>query len=280
MKKIIAGSSSHILAYNLAKTFEIPVAKTTIKRFPDGELYVRLHETMDEAIIVQNTYPDENIIELLFLQDAVRRVGADIICVVVPYYGYGRQDRVFEEGEAVSAAKLAHLIQQDANMIITIDPHKDYITEFFDIPARACSAVNDIACFFSGRVDMVLAPDRGAIDRAKAAADVIKCPYDYLDKKRISGKKVIMQPKELDISQSAVLIIDDIISTGGTMTETIKNLKEQGAEEIFAACSHGLFAGKAVEQMTAAGCDEIVATDTVESAYSTISVAPTVAACL
>ena len=280
MKKIIAGSSSQTLAHNLAKTFEIPVAKTTVKRFPDGELYVRLHETMDEAIIVQNTYPDENIIELLFLQDAARRVGADIICVVVPYYGYGRQDRVFEEGEAVSAAKLAYLIQQDANMLVTIDPHKDYITEFFDIPARACSAVNDIAGFFSGRVDMVLAPDRGAIDRAKAAAAVIKCPYDYLDKKRLSGKKVIMQPKELDISQSAVLIIDDIISTGGTMTETIKNLKEQGAEEIFAACSHGLFAGKAVEQMTAAGCDEIVATDTVESAYSTISVAPTVAACL
>jgi len=280
MKKIIAGSSSQTLAHNLAKTFEIPVAKTTVKRFPDGELYVRLHENVDEVIIVQNTYPDENIIELLFLQDAARRVGADIICVVVPYYGYGRQDRVFEEGEAVSAAKLAHLIQQDANTLITIDPHKDYITEFFDIPARACSAVNDIASFFSGRVDMVLAPDRGAIDRAKAAAAVIKCPYDYLDKKRLSGKKVIMQPKELDISQSAVLIIDDIISTGGTMTETIKNLKEQGAEEIFAACSHGLFAGKAVEQMTAVGCDEIVATDTVESAYSTISVAPTVAACL
>jgi len=280
MKKIIAGSSSTTLASNLAQTLDIPVANSTVKRFPDGELYVRLHEKMDEVIIVQNTYPDENIIELLFLQDAARRVGADIINVVVPYYGYGRQDRVFEEGEAVSAAKLAHLIQQDANMLVTIDPHKDYITEFFDIPARACSAVNDIAVFFSGRVDMVLAPDRGAIDRAKTAAAVINCPYDYLEKKRLSGKDVKMRPKELDINRNAVLIIDDIISTGGTMAETIKNLKEQGAEEIFAACSHGLFAGNAVERMTAAGCDEIVATDTVESAYSTISVAPTVAACL
>ena len=280
MKKIIAGSSSPTLAHNIAKVLGTSIAKTTVKRFPDGELYVRLHETANEAIIVQNTYPDENIIELLLLQDAVRRIGADSICVVVPYYGYGRQDRVFEEGEAVSAAKLAHLIQQDADMVVTVDPHKEYITEFFDIPAHACSVVSDIARFFAHRVDMVLAPDRGATERAQTAATVISCPYDYLEKKRISGNEVQMQPKELDVHGSTVLIIDDIISTGGTMTEAIKNLKEQGAQEVYAGCSHGLFTGTAVERMTASGCDEIVATDTVESAYSTISAAAAVAACL
>ncbi|MGC9554039.1 MAG: ribose-phosphate diphosphokinase [Thermoplasmatota archaeon] len=280
MKKVIAGSSSPTLARNLAQTLNAPLAETTIKRFPDGEVYVRLHEDMEEAVIVQNTYPDHNIIELLFLQDAARRMGAEVVRVVVPYYGYGRQDRVFEEGEAVSAAKLARLIQQDADSLVTVDPHKDYITEFFGIPAYACSAVQEIASFFAGRVDMALAPDRGAMDRAQAAARVIGCPYDYLEKKRLSGKEVEMHPKELEVEGGAVLIIDDIISTGGTMAAAIRSLKAQGASAVYAACSHGLFAGDAVERITAAGCDDIVATDTVESAYSTISAAPAVAACL
>jgi ribose-phosphate pyrophosphokinase len=280
MKKIVAGSSSQTLSHNLSKVLDIPIATSTVKRFPDGELYIRLHDEMNEAIIVQNTFPDENIVELMLLQDAVRRVGADTIYVVIPYYGYGRQDRIFEAGEAVSAAKLARLIQQDASMLITVDPHKEYITEFFDIPAYTCSAVNDLASFFVGRVDLVLAPDRGAMERAQAAATILSCPSDYLEKKRLSGDEVRMQPKELDVGGRSVLIIDDIISTGGTMAAAVKNLNEQGASDIYAACSHGLFTGNAVERMTAAGCTEIVATDTVESPYSTITAATTVAACL
>ncbi len=278
MKRIIAGSSSPHLARQLSDTLNVPLAETTVKRFPDGELYVRVHEELDEAIIVQNTYPDGNIVELFLLQDAARRMGADTIRVVVPYYGYGRQDQVFETGEAVSAAKLADLIEQDADMVATVDPHKEYISEFFDIRAHVVTAVRELAEHLSGRADMVLAPDHGALQRAKHAAETISCPYDHLEKTRLSGDQVEMQPKKLDVAGSHVLIIDDIISTGGTMAAAIRNLKKQGAAEVYAACSHGLFAAGAVERIREAGCDDIVATDTIESDFSQVSAAPPLAA--
>ncbi|MGC9307842.1 MAG: ribose-phosphate diphosphokinase [Thermoplasmatota archaeon] len=278
MKRIIAGSSSPQLATALSDRLGIPLAETTVKRFPDGELYVRVHEELDEAIIIQNTYPDGNIVELFLLQDAARRMGADTIRVVVPYYGYGRQDQVFEPGEAVSAAKLADLIEQDADMVATVDPHKEYISEFFDIQTYVVTAVRELAEHFSGRADMVLAPDHGALQRAKLAAETIDCPYDHLEKTRISGDEVEMQPKKLDAADRRVLIIDDIISTGGTMAAAIRNLKKQGASEVYAACSHGLFTDGAIERIRDAGCDDIVATDTIESSYSQVSAAPPIAA--
>ena len=277
MKKIIAGSSSPSLAKNLSLEMDLPIANVTIKRFPDGECYVRLHEKMEEAIIVGNTYPDESIIELFLLQDAARKMGAEKISIVVPYYGYGRQDKIFEEGEAVSAEKIAKLIEQDADMIITVDPHKEYITKFFTVPAYICSAVEEIAHYFINKVDTILAPDKGAVERAKKAAEIIGCPFDYLEKKRLSGEEVEMKTKEMDVAGMNVLIIDDIISTGGTMAEAIKNLKRQGARNVFISCSHGLFVGNAIERIRKAGCDEIVSTDTVESIYSKISVAKPIA---
>ncbi len=277
MKKIIAGSSSSMLAKNLSAELNAPIANVTIKRFPDRECYVRLHEKMDEAILIGNTYPDENIIELLLLQDAARKAGAEKINVVIPYYGYGRQDKIFEEGEAVSAEKIARLIEQDADMVVTVDPHKEYIMKFFTIPAHICSAVEEIARHFMNKVDTVLAPDRGALERAREAAKIIGCPYDYLEKKRLSGEEVEMKAKEMDVAGMDVLIIDDIISTGGTMAEAIKNLKKQKAKHVFISCSHGLFAGNAVERIKKAGCDEIVSTDTLESMYSKISVAKPIA---
>jgi len=277
MKKIIAGSSSPTLAKNLSLEMDAPIAEITIKRFPDGECYVRIHEKMDEAVIVSNTYPNENIIELFLLQDAARKMGAEKISVVIPYYGYGRQDKVFEEGEAVSAEKIAKLIEQDADKIITVDPHKEYITKFFTIPAHICSAVEEIANYFINKVDTVLAPDKGAIERAQKAAKIIGCPFDYLEKKRLSGEEVEMKAKEMDVAGKNILIIDDIISTGGTMAEAIKNLKKQDAKKVFISCSHGLFIGNAIERIRKAGCDEIVSTDTVESIYSKISVARPIA---
>ncbi len=278
MKRIIAGSSSPQLAASLSETLDVPLAETTVKRFPDGELYVRVHESLDEAIIIQNTYPDGNIVELFLLQDAARRMGADTIRVVLPYYGYGRQDQVFEQGEAVSAAKLASLIEQDADAVATVDPHKEYISEFFDIQAHVVTAVHELAAHFSGRADMVLAPDHGALQRAKLAAETIDCPYDHLEKTRLSGDEVEMQPKQLDVADRHVLVIDDIISTGGTMAAAVRNLKRQGASEVYAACSHGLFAEGAVTRIREAGCDDIVATDTIESTFSVVSAAPPIAA--
>jgi ribose-phosphate pyrophosphokinase len=276
MKKIIAGSSSPMLAKNLAKELGIEIADVSIKRFPDGECYVKLNEEIEYAIIVQNTYPDENIVELFLLQDAARRV-ADRIDVIIPYYGYGRQDKIFEEGEAISAEKMAKLIQQDADKVILINPHKEHIINFFDIEAKACDAVPAVAEYFKGRVDAVIAPDKGALYMAKKAAEIIGCAYNYFEKTRISSNEVKMEIKDMEVEGKNLLILDDIISTGGTMRKAIEMLREQKATNIYAACIHGLFIGNADERILQAGCKELVATDTIETAYSKVSVAREIA---
>ncbi len=275
--KIIAGSSSPMLAKNLSEKLGIPVADVTIKRFPDGECYVRINEKLDEAIIVQNTYPDKNIIELFLLQDAAINAGAGKITVVIPYYGYGRQDRVFEEGEAVSSEKMARLIEQDAEKVILVNPHKAYITNFFSIDAKICDGMPSLADYFTGKVDAVIAPDKGALEMAKKASGIIKCDYNYFEKTRISGSEVKMEIKDMEVRGKKLLVLDDIISTGGTMAKAVEMLKKQGAEEVHAACVHGLFINNADERIMNAGCSHIVSTDTIESSYSKTSVAEEVA---
>lgn len=279
MKKIVAGSSSPMLAKNLAREMNIGMARVSTTRFPDGECYVKLEDTLDHAIIVQNTYPDDSIIELFLLQDAVRRV-AKTVEVVIPYYGYGRQDKIFEEGEAVSAEKMARLIEQDADRVIVVNPHKEHVMKFFTKEAHPCDGMPALARHFRGRVDAVIAPDKGALSMAERAAEIIGCPSNYFEKTRISGEEVRMEVKDMDVAGKRLLIIDDIISTGGTMAKAVELLKKQGAEAIYAACIHGLFVGNADERILATGCTELVATDTIETAYSKVSVAEEIAALL
>ncbi len=279
---IIPGSSSIALSRQLASELNRDIAPVEITRFPDDECYVRLHsEVPSEVIIVQNTYPDRNIMELFLLQNAAREAGAQHIITVIPYYGYCRQDKKFQEGESISARKLAHLIQQDSDLVITLDPHKPILDAFFDIPLLMPSAIPVIAHFFHNKkIDIVLAPDKGALQRAQDTAVLLNSGYDYLEKKRLSGDKVIMESKTLDVKDKNVLVIDDIISTGGTMALAIHNLKKQEATAVYAACSHGLFIGQAVTKIMAAGCTQLISTDTLESPYSHVSVAPVIAEAL
>jgi len=270
--KVVAGSSSPLLAKNIAELMNIGMADVSIKRFPDGECYVKFNERVEEAIVVQNTYPDENLVELFLLQDALKRMNARVI-LIIPYYGYGRQDKVFEEGEAVSAAKMAKLIEMDADKIILINPHKEHILKFFDVEAEICDGVPSIAEYFAGKIDAVIAPDRGALQMAEKAAFIMGCEYDHFEKTRMSGSEVKMEVKNMEVEGKRILIIDDIISTGGTMTKAVELLKKQGAESIYAACIHGLFIGNADERIIQAGANEIVTTDTIESSYSRVSVA-------
>ncbi|KAA0000907.1 MAG: ribose-phosphate diphosphokinase [Thermoplasmata archaeon] len=274
--KIIAGSSSPMLAKNLSKELKVGIADISIKRFPDGECYVKLNDKTNHAIIIQSTYPDENIIELFLLQDAVSRI-ASRIDVIIPYYGYGRQDKIFEDGEAISAEKMARLIEQDANSVIIVNPHKEHILNFFSIEAKICDGVPAIAEHFKGKVDAVIAPDKGALEMAKKAASIIGCDYNHFEKTRISSSEVTMEVKDMDVKGKKLLIIDDIISTGGTMAKAVEILRSQQAGEIYVACIHGLFIGNADERILKAGCKEIVATDTFETSYSKVSVAGEIA---
>jgi len=280
---IIGGNASKIVAGDLSRKLNIPLATIISKRFPDDECYIRIEEDLsgEDAIIVQTTYPDKNIIELLIIQDAVYEAEAGKITVVLPYFGYSRQDKKFEVGEPISARAIAEHISLHADLVITVDPHKEHLLDFFTVPAFSCSAVSEIALYLKKQnIDFVLAPDKGAIKRAQEASKIINCEYDYLEKTRIDGVTVKLQPKNLDTQNKNVAIIDDIISTGGTMAQSIKELKNQGAKKVLVACTHGLFVGEAKEKLISAGCDEIISTNTIENEFSKVTAASCIAKCL
>jgi len=277
---ILGGTSAKNVARNLANKIQQPLLQATYKRFPDDEFYVRVLDDISgkDVLIVQTAYPDPKIVELLLMQDAVHDAGAKKITVVLPYFGYSRQDKKFEEGEAISSRAIAQHISIHADCVITVDPHKEHILKFFTVPAYSCSAVSTIAQYLNEKnIDFILAPDKGAKERAKEAAALIDCEYDYLEKTRIDGTTVKITPKKLDTRGKHVAIIDDIISTGGTMANSIKELKKQGAKTVSIACTHGLFVGGAKEKLLSANCDEIISTDTIETEFSKVSAADCIA---
>ncbi len=277
---IISGTASNSVAEELSHILKIPRANIISKRFPDNELYIRILDNIknEDVIIVQTTYPDQNLVELFFLQNAVVEAGAKKITVVIPYYGYARQDTLFQAGESISAKAIAKLISLNADKVITVDPHKEHILAFFSTIAISCSAVPEIANYLKQKnLDLILAPDKGALSRAKQASNIISCDFDYIEKTRLDGTTVEIKPKNLDVENKNVGIIDDIISTGGTMAKSIKELKIQGAKKVFVSCTHGLFAGDAIKKLSSSGCDEIIATDTIISKYSLVKVAASIA---
>ena len=274
---VIGGTASKTVAEDISKEIHASLAKTISKRFPDDELYIRILDDVsgEDVIIVQTTYPDSNIVELFLLQSAVKEAGAKEVTVVTPYLGYGRQDKKFGDGEPISAKAIASLISLNADKVVTVDPHKQHILDFFTIPAFSCSAVPELAIYLKEKdIGLVLAPDKGALDRAKQASSIIDCDFDYMEKTRIDGATVEIKPKNLEAQNKNVAIIDDIISTGGTMAKSIKELKKHGAKKIFVTCTHGLFAGEAVKKLVSAGCNEIISTDTIKSDFSKVKIAP------
>jgi ribose-phosphate pyrophosphokinase len=277
--KIIGGTTSKTIAEDISKSLSIQLVDTIIKRFPDGELYVRILDNIDNEniLLIQNTYPDLNIIELFLLQDAIKQLGANKIITIIPYYGYARQDKIFEKGEVISAKSLAKIISINTDEIITIDPHKEHILDFFSIPASSISAINDLSNYFMDKnLDLIIAPDKGAIDRVEKAANILDCDYDYMEKTRIDGYKIKIKPKNFEVKNKNIAIIDDIISTGGTMAKSIKELKKQNAKKVYVACTHGLFAGEAINKLKSAKCDEIISTDTIYNQFSKVKIANTI----
>lgn len=278
---VLPGTTNSHLAADLARRLDARIEAPETKRFPDGEAYVRVSEAVkgEHAVIVQSTYPNDRFIELLLLQDACRRTGARRITTVIPYLAYARQDTLFKTGEAVSMEALARCITLDTDEVVTVDPHKEHILRFFGGKATSVSAVPDIADYLQehAKPDLLLAPDKGALDRVERAARHLGVEFDYLEKTRISGTDVEMKPKALDVKGRRVAILDDMISTGGTMATAIRQLKVQGATYIAAACTHGLFVGGAEERLRSAGCDAVLATDTLEGPAAVIPAAPAVA---
>ena len=283
--KVVAGSASLGLGKELARVLPAKIVEVAFEKhpggFPDGERYVRLLGSVrgDDVVLVQSTHPDEKIVELLLLHDALEDDGAHSVTLVIPYFGYGRQDKKFEAGEPVSARALAKRLQIGVRALYTVSVHEPGVLEFFDVPARDVSGMPSIARYLHERaIDSVLAPDENAQRFAREVGEALGTDWDFLEKRRINSYTVEVTPKSMDVKGRAVAIVDDVISTGTTIATAAKILRDQGAKRVVAACVHGLFAANALQRLQAR--DEVITTDTLLSPATRVSVAPELAAAI
>lgn len=280
---IIGGSASQKLAADIANILNEKLGNLEIKKFPDGEKYIRFNDDIeDEITIVQSTgYPqDENLIELFLIAKNLKSLGCKKVRAVIPYLAYSRQDKRFKKGEAISISIIANLIESSGiDEVITVNLHEEKIVEFFNIPVKNLSAMPLLAEYFKDIVNnpIVVAPDEGALQHAKEVAKILDCEYDYLKKKRISPDKVSTEIKEINVKNKDVILVDDIISTGGTIINASKILKNEKAKNIFVGCVHPVLVGDALMKIYLSGVKEIVGTDTLSSPISKVSVAPLLA---
>ncbi len=280
--KIIGGMSAQVLAARIAKELGCKASLCEFKKFPDGELYTRVVDDIkdEEVTIVQSIIADSDLVCLLQLIDAVEE--ASETKVVIPYLGYARQDKRFKPGEPISARAIARSISFAGivDKIYVVNVHNKAVVEYFDVDTKeldASSLIGDCIAKKEITHPVIIGPDEGAKELAKAVAAPHGFDYDVLEKRRISGDEVRINPKEVSVEGKNIVIVDDIISTGGTIAEAASMLKARGVNEIYVACIHGLFVQNAALRILNAGVEEIIATDTIESVFSAISAAKMVA---
>lgn len=284
---IIGGSASQSLAAEVAKQLDEKLCTVEIKKFPDGEKYFRIKDEIPEdekVVIIQSTgYPqDENMMELFFILDTLSDMNVEDITVVSPYLGYSRQERRFKEVECISAKATAKLIQSmGVKHLISINLHEESICDLYDIPVDNLSAMPSIAEYIRNNHDdkkpVILAPDKGAENFAKEIAEILDTDYDYLEKVRLSPEVVKTKTKSISVENRSVIIVDDIISTGGTIVNAIDILKKQGAKKVDVVCVHPVLVGDAILKISAAGASSVKATNTLISEVASISVGKTIA---
>jgi ribose-phosphate pyrophosphokinase len=279
---IVSGSTSQSLAAALADELDEPLAPVEFERFPDGELIARIGDVSpDRAVVVASTPTSDAHVELLQLQDAAREAGAGEVVTVVPYMGYARQDRAFNPGEPVSARAMARAVSTGADRTLVVNPHEDAVCDFFDPAATAVDAAARLADPLPDALadPLFLSPDEGALDIATTVRDAYGGgETDYFEKTRHSGSEVEISPSDAAVDGRDVVVTDDIIATGSTMSEAVGILDERGAARVFVVCVHPLLAGSASTKLARAGVEAVYGTDTLERAASAVSVAPALAA--
>lgn len=284
--RIIAGPTSTVLSRRVAELLHSRIVDVESKVFPDGESYVRLTAPIsDEGVAVIQTLSrpqDASIIQLLQLLSAAEGHGAIRVMAVVPYFAYARQDKRFLEGEAVTAALLAKLIKEaGADAFMTVDAHSVDSTKGFAIPVTnidASPVISEKLLEMKLNGASVVAPDVGALDRARSLAKFLAGEAFSMRKTRDrTTGKIVIADADFDVAGRNIVIFDDVISTGGTVTECIKSLRRHNPSRIVVACVHALMVGNALDRILAAGSEEIISTDTLPSTVKTVSVAPLIA---
>lgn len=291
--KIFAGSSNKNLATSVSKISKIPLGKMDLGIFGDGEIDVWVEERVNnsDVFIIQSAAQpvNDNIVELALINDALRRAGAHHIIAVIPYFGYSRKEKQSRPGEPISAKVIADLIvSTGVYKVVCLDLHADAIVGFFDVPVIYLSALEIMA----NRVKkekltnpIVVSPDTGGVKRARNFATFLNnAPLAVMEKRRATDKRDTMEILSMsgEVKGDTAILVDDIISTGGTIVENAKALKAKGVKKIYVCATHGVFAGNAIERLEKSPIEKIFVTDSIAQNFKSnkievISIAPLIA---
>ena len=268
--KLLAGTANRPLAEEIARQLGIDLCKLTLTRFADGEIFVRVDENVrgNDVFILQPTNaPAENIMELLLLIDAARRASAARITVVMPYYGYSRQDRKDQPRVAIGAKLMANMIMSaGADRVLGIDFHQHQLQGFFDIPVDHLYAMPVLSAYVRKKDlhdTVIVAPDVGAAKMARGFAKRLDASLAIIDKRRPRANVSEVVNVVGEVAGRDCILADDMIDTAGTVSESARALKELGARDIYVCATHALLSGPAAERLRNAPIKEVTVTDTV-----------------
>ena len=269
--KIFSLNSNKKLAEAVAQRVGVELGRCTVAQFSDGEIQINIEESIRgcEVFLIQSTSApvNEHLMELLIMIDALKRASARNINIVIPYYGYARQDRKARSREPITSKLVANLlVTAGATRIIALDLHAPQIQGFFDIPIDHLVAVPILTQFFQSKDFkdiVVVSPDHGGVTRARKMADRLKAPIAIIDKRRPRPNVAEVMNIVGNVEGKTCILIDDIIDTAGTITLAAKALKDYGAKRVFACCTHPVLSGPAIERIQKSEIEQLVVTNTI-----------------
>lgn len=271
--RVFSGNANRPLAEEICRYLGIQLGEANTSRFSDGEFNFQINENVRGAdvFIVQPTCPpvDENIVELLIMLDAFRRSSADRVTAVIPYYGYARKDRKDRPRVPISAKVMANIITTaGANRVLTMDLHAGQIQGFFDIPVDHLYAAPVMLDYFAklNLPDLVVvAPDAGGVERARAYAKRLDCDLALADKRRDKEKMNTVEVMNIvgNVEGRTALIVDDMVDTAGSLTQVAQSIAANGAREVYACCTHAVLSGPAIERIEKSTIKELVVTNSI-----------------
>ena len=270
--KLFSLSSNRPLAEEIAEYVGVPLSECNVQRFADGEVSINIEETVrgHDVFVIQSTNKpvNDNYIELLIMIDALKRASAQSINVIMPYYGYSRQDRKAASRQPISAKLMADLLQAaGATRVLCVDLHADQIQGFFDIPIDNFRALPILAKYFVDKkfeVVVVISPDHGGTTRARRLADALGPPLAIIDKRRPRPNVAQVMNVIGEVEGMNAVIIDDMVDTAGTLVAAVEMLKIKGAKDIYCCCTHPILSDPAIERISNSELKELVTTNTIQ----------------
>ena len=268
---IFSGNSNPVLSQKICEYIHVPLGGEKVKRFSDGEIQIEIDENVrsKEVFVIQSICSpvNENLVELLLMLDALKRASADRITAVIPYYGYARQDKKVAPRVPISAKLVADLLTvAGAARIITMDLHSGQIQGFFNIPVDNLFAAPVIIDYIRKKFNndlVIVSPDAGGVERARAFAKRLNAGLAIIDKRRDAPNQAKAMAVIGDVADKVVVILDDMVDTSGTLVEAAGAIMKNGAREIHASCCHAVLSGPAIERIEDSELKTLVVTDTI-----------------